>query len=547
MKVALVGQPNSGKSTIFNAVAGYRSLTSNFAGTTVEYTHGQARVDGEVLELIDLPGLYSLTPTSPVEEVSRDYLLAGDWDVIVNVVDASQLARSLELTLELLDLESPLVVCLNMMDEAARKGMTIDTHALGIALGVPVVEAISARGRGIIETFRVAQEVAKGGNRPRAFVYAPDAEGVLEALAEKIVEADAPKKSGDKSQEPGGRSQKSGVRRQKSEYPPALDRAEGTLDCGGSTPLWNKAEEYLTVNRRPGNKAQGEGGVKPPQSKALRAVSCAVGPCSSACCGRSPAMESKKGPRVTAAVEVLPVLPPAALPPTDSQAVQLQSPITSHQSPTSAFPPPRFRALQRVQSDPRQIRREEPEIAPMVEWAQAEIAARNGQPADAVVSAARHAACLTLFESVARVARPRADWREQVDRLAMHPVWGYAVLMGVFLGFFRLIFDVGKLGEGRILSVFDALVAALAQHMSAQGALFAAAKGAVLGTAGAVAIVLPYLLPFLVGLAILEDIGYLSRVGYLMDAAMHRLGLHGTATLPILVGYGCSVPAVMAT
>jgi len=83
--------------------------------------------------------------------------------------------------------------------------------------------------------------------------------------------------------------------------------------------------------------------------------------------------------------------------------------------------------------------------------------------------------------------------------------------------------------------------------MNPQGALFAAAKGGVLGTAGAVAIVLPYLLPFLAGLAILEDIGYLSRIGYLMDAAMHRLGLHGTATLPILVGYGCSVPAVMAT
>ncbi len=188
MKVALVGQPNSGKSTLFNAVAGYRSLTSNFAGTTVEYTHGQARVGGAVLELIDLPGLYSLTPTSAVEEVSRDYLLGGDWDVIINVLDASQLARSLELTLELLDLESPMVVCLNMMDEAARKGMTIDTHALEVALGVPVVEAIGARGRGIIETFRMAQEVAAAGNRPHAFVYAPDVERVVEELAEKIAE-----------------------------------------------------------------------------------------------------------------------------------------------------------------------------------------------------------------------------------------------------------------------------------------------------------------------------------------------------------------------
>ena len=207
----------------------------------------------------------------------------------------------------------------------------------------------------------------------------------------------------------------------------------------------------------------------------------------------------------------------------------------------------RFRALQWVQSDPAQTRQEEPELAPLVEWAQAGIAVRTGQPADAAISSARHAACLTLFERVAHLARPRTDWREQIDRVAMHPVWGYAVLMAVFLGFFRMIFDVGKLGEDRILRLFDTLLAVLGQHMNPQGALFASVKGAVLGTAGAVAIVLPYLLPFLVGLAILEDVGYLSRVGYLMDAAMHRIGLHGTATLPVLVGYGCSVPAVLAT
>ncbi|MGD0220771.1 MAG: ferrous iron transporter B [Terriglobia bacterium] len=500
MKVALVGQPNSGKSTLFNAVAGYRSLTSNFAGTTVEYTHGQARVGGEVLELIDLPGLYSLTPTSAVEEVSRDYLLGGDWDLIVNVLDASQLARSLELTLELLDLESPLVVCLNMMDEAARKGMTIDTHALEISLGVPVVEAIGARGRGILETFRMAQEVAASGKRSHAFIYAPEAESMVEELAEKIAagvqgrQVAVPDRS--------GVGEGVGVSNQESGHSPALDSA---------------------------------------------AFSCMAGRCSSACCGHSSAMDGQQGPRVTAAVAVLAAQPLLIRPPTNSKALPFQSPIVNHQSQIAEFPPPRFRALQWVQSDPGQTRREEPEMAPLVEWAQAEIALRTGQPADAAISAARHAACLTLFERVARITRPKADWREQVDRLAMHPIWGYAVLMGVFLGFFRLIFDVGKLGEDRILNLFDAVVAALAQHMNPQGALFAGAKGAVLGTAGAVAIVLPYLLPFLVGLAILEDIGYLSRVGYLMDAAMHRLGLHGTATLPILVGYGCSVPAVMAT
>ncbi|MGA2982981.1 MAG: ferrous iron transporter B [Terriglobia bacterium] len=498
MKVALVGQPNSGKSTLFNAVAGYRSLTSNFAGTTVEYTHGQARVGGEVLELVDLPGLYSLTPTSPVEEVSRDYLLGGDWDVIVNVLDASQLARSLELTLELLDLESPLVVCLNMMDEAARKGMTIDTHALEIALGVPVVEAIGARGRGIIETFRTAQQVAASGHRPRAFVYAPEAEGMVENLAKKIGEGK-----------------------------PARPAA----------------------NRRPALAP-----ALPPQAIIGTISPCGGGQCHSSCGGHStpsagPRVESTRFVPKQSAASIAVAEPAAQRPEVlpGVQALPLQSPIANHPSPILAFPPARFRALQWVQSDPAQLRREAPEMAPVVEWAQGEIAAGTGQPADAAVSAGRHAACLTLFERVARVARPRTDWREQVDRVAMHPIWGYAVLMGVFLGFFRLIFDVGKLGEDRILTVFDALVAVLTRHMDAQSAVYAGVKGAVLGTAGAVAIVLPYLLPFLVGLAILEDIGYLSRVGYLMDAAMHRLGLHGTATLPILVGYGCSVPAVMAT
>ena len=442
MKIALVGQPNSGKSTLFNSVAGYRSLTSNFAGTTVEYTEGQARVAGAVLGLVDLPGLYSLTPANPVEAISRDCLLAGDWDALVNVLDASQLARSLELTLELLDLEAPLVVCLNMMDEAARKGMTIDSRALGAALGVPVVEAIAARGQGVIETLRTARAMGStGDNRPRAFVYAPDAEVVIEQLAEEIASLS-----------------------------PAKTPIRADAGAGAET-------------------------APAPQRSSAAGVAVAE-----------------------AAV-----------------------------APATEFPPARFRALQWVQSDPRQTRREEPAIAPIVERAQAEIALRTGQPADAAISAARHAACLTLFERVVRVARPRADWREQLDRVVMHRVWGYPVLLAVFLGFFRLIFDVGKLGEGRILAVFDALIAALTGHLNAQSALFAAVKGAVQGTAGAVAIVLPYLVPFLVGLAILEDLGYLSRVGYLMDAAMHRLGLHGTATLPVLLGYGCSVPAVMAT
>ena len=459
MKVALVGQPNCGKSTLFNAVAGYRSLTSNFAGTTVEYTRGQARVDGAVVDLVDLPGLYSLTPTNPLEAVARQCLLSGQWDVIINVMDASQLARSLELTLELKDLEAPLVVCLNMMDEAARKGILIDSKALSLALGVPVVETIAARGQGILDSFRAALGLTRQKSQvyTQPFIYAPEVEDTVARLAQKLAGFSSP------------------------------PQREERLGAGGY-------QDHPSSNHPPAPSLtrRGTGGDT--------VVSTAV------------------------------------------------ANATAQTVPDAAFPSARFEALQLVQSDPHVLAQlPTPLVSAAVSQAQDEITRLLGQPADAAISSARHAACLNLFERTARVTHPRRDWREQVDRLVLHPVWGYAVLGLVLLGIFQLIFTVGKLGEDRILGVFNALIASMSRYMAPQSVLLAGCKGALLGTAGAVAIVLPYLLPFLVCLAVLEDLGYLSRVGYLMDALMHRLGLHGTATLPVLLGYGCSVPAVMAT
>jgi ferrous iron transport protein B len=456
VRVALVGQPNCGKSTLFNAVAGYRSLTSNFAGTTVEYTRGQARVDGVVVDLVDLPGLYSLTPTNPLEAIARECLISGEWDVIINVIDASQLARSLELTLELKDLQAPLVVCLNMMDEAARKGIVIDSKALSVALGVPVVETIASRGQGILDSFRAALALSRRARRipPKPFIYAPEVEDTVVRLGQRLT-------------------------------------SFATLDD---------------------DRDRGSAGIEP----------------------------EHQAPGGTASGAARQDFRPAV---SDSIAT-----ATALVESATAFPPARFEALQLAQSDPRRLAQLPTlQVAAAVSEAQGEITRLLGQPADAAISSARHAACLNLFERVARVTHPRRDWRERVDRLVMHPVWGYAVLGLVFLGIFQLIFTVGKFGEDRILGVFSGLIAWMSRYMDPQSVLFAAAKGALLGTAGAVAIVLPYLLPFLICLAVLEDLGYLSRVGYLMDALMHRLGLHGTATLPVLLGYGCSVPAVMAT
>ncbi|MCK4782344.1 MAG: 50S ribosome-binding GTPase, partial [Desulfobacteraceae bacterium] len=130
MRVALAGQPNSGKSTIFNALAGYKSITSNFPGKTVKYTKSSVTVFGKTFEIVDLPGIYSLTAIDLAELEARKYILSGEADVVINVIDASLLSRSLEFTIQLIDMHVPMVICLNMMDEARRKGIDIDAEKL---------------------------------------------------------------------------------------------------------------------------------------------------------------------------------------------------------------------------------------------------------------------------------------------------------------------------------------------------------------------------------------------------------------------------------
>ena len=174
-----MGQPNSGKSTLFNAIVGYRAVASNFPGTTVEVLKGKALVGGKPAEVVDLPGIYSLHAGDPAERLARDYLLSGQVDVVVNVVDASLLGRSLELTLELAELGLPLVVCLNMMDEAHRKGIHVDSERLSEVLGAPVVESIAVRGVGLKELLAAIPQ-AKVPTPPR---YAADVEGILTRLA----------------------------------------------------------------------------------------------------------------------------------------------------------------------------------------------------------------------------------------------------------------------------------------------------------------------------------------------------------------------------
>jgi len=408
--LVLVGQPYSGKSTIFNEVVGYKSLSTNAPGSTSGHTHGLLELGGETLDLIDLPGIYSLQVSDEAGDPAVEHILEAPPDtVLVNVIDASVLARSLELTLQLTELQRPMVVALNMVDEARRKGVTIDAAALSGVLGVPVVKTIGRTGEGVPELFEAARRVGRERLVPRVAAGPVHVERLLSQLAGLV----------------------------------------------------------------------GDRGM----------------------------------PREFA---------------------------------------PRFAAIKLVERDPC-VRRRLDACLTADDWKAAEqrlarFEEATEQRSEFVMSAVRHNLAFELFESVATVrsARP-SGLHETLNDLLMHPVLGYAILAAVLGGLFALVFHVGSAVEPFFLEWFDGLHAQLQAWLPADTVGYALVHGVAAGVGGGIGIVVPYLLPFFVGLALLEDTGYLPRIAFLADTVMHRVGLHGMSVVPLIMGYGCSVPAVLAT
>ena len=180
--VALVGNPNTGKTTLFNLLTGARERTGNWTGVTVDSAHGELSVGGQTLRVTDLPGIYSFSPYTEDERVARDYLIRNRPSVVINIVDASNLERSLYLTAQLLDMRLPLVVALNQMDTAERHGLKVDTQHLARHLGCPVVPMVAFRGEGVEELKRAAVEVAESRRLPTARVLYGDAEQSVRRL-----------------------------------------------------------------------------------------------------------------------------------------------------------------------------------------------------------------------------------------------------------------------------------------------------------------------------------------------------------------------------
>jgi len=159
--IALAGNPNSGKSTVFNALTGARQHVGNWPGKTVEKKEGVCKRDGYEIQVVDLPGTYSLTAYSLEEVITRDYIIEEKPDVVIDVVDAANLERNLYLAIQILELGAPLVIALNMSDIADSRGLRIDTEMLSQGLnGTPVVSTVANKGKGIDELLQAAARVA---------------------------------------------------------------------------------------------------------------------------------------------------------------------------------------------------------------------------------------------------------------------------------------------------------------------------------------------------------------------------------------------------
>jgi len=409
MKIALMGQPNSGKSTIFNHVAGYKAVTSNFPGKTVEYTSSKVNLFGEIFEIVDLPGTYSLTSFDLAELEARKYLLKGNVDVVINVIDASLLSRSLELTLQLLELKLPMVICLNMIDEAERKGIKIDVEKLSKILGVPAVPTIALKGKGVKKLFSMAYKIGEEKGIGKTINFSKDVEEVIAQLSTQI-------KKKQINQE------------------------------------FNIPERFLALKY----------------------------------------LEN------------------------DSYFME------NYEEKSNNL----FKKIVHFQNI---------------------LEETHGRQSDVVISSERHHLSMNIYESVVTLTKPHTSLIDYMDNILMHPLFGYISLGLIFYLFFNLIFSVGKMVEEPLLDYFYRLIPLIGKSINPNTLSFSIISGIIQGLAGGIAIVLPYLFPFLFGLAILEDLGYLPRIAFLLDAFLHKIGLHGKAVIPFILGYGCTVPAIMAT
>lgn len=405
INVACIGNPNCGKTTLFNALTGSKLKVANWPGVTVERFEGQTSFEDVDITLIDTPGIYSLTCYTIEEKVTRQCAMDDSIDVIINVVDASSLERNLYLTLQLLELGKPIVLALNMMDIVKERGMEIDMHRLPEMLGgIPVVPVSAAKRTGLdILLHAVVHHYEEGNGRKGA--PGDETEYVLK-------------------------------------YPPEIEDKIAKLE------------------------------------------------------------------------------------------VMMGAHYPTHSSV-------RWHAIKLLEDD-EEVKKEHPiSVTNVVDRSyEKDIIQCKYAYIEKVVNE-------TLFHK-----NQKAASTDKVDKVLTHPFWGIPVFLLIMCAVFFLTFTVGDLLKGVFEQGLAWLSAAASAGLDAIGVtawLKSLIVDGIIAGVGGILTFIPNIFILFLALAVLEDSGYMSRVAYVMDSVMGRVGLSGKAFLPMILGFGCTVPAIMAT
>ncbi len=399
-EIVLVANPNVGKSCLFNQFTGIGATVSNYPGTTVDIMSGLTNLEYfKDIKITDLPGAYSLGESSEDEKVTRDYLICKKPSVVINIIDANNLARNLYLTLQLIEHKFPIIVALNFMGEARDKGIEINTKELSSILSVPVIETDCLNGKGIEQLAKKCEEVMAGKVR---FAY------------------------------------------HKAKYD---DHIESLL---------NELESFT------GNK-------------------------------REVIMDLLEGS------------------PTYWSQIRRKGRIRNIIR--------RYEKFHNIATD---------------------------------ISKDRHGQASLIAEKVTRIGEKKEiKWREKLSRLAIEPKTGIPILIAILALMFYILFTIGAKFEEILISSFQTYIVPIFSFFINLIPIDIIKKilehGLITGIEAGLSIAIPYITVFYIMMGILEDSGYLTRMAYLLDRVMHKFKLHGKSMIPLMLGFGCNVPAILST
>lgn len=414
--VALAGNPNSGKTTMFNSLTGSRQHVGNWPGVTVEKKEGQMVFEGIAVRVVDLPGTYSLGAYSEDEAVARDYILFEKPDVVVNIVDATNFERNLYLTIQLIEMGANAVMALNMYDELKEREVDIDTVKLSELLGIPVIATVATRGVGMKELMAAALRAAMTkGPAPLKINYGKEMEAELIAMEQDILSS------------------------------PAL--AE------------RLAARWLAVKLLEGD----EGVLKGLQK-----------------CSGLDLMLAR-----------------------------------------------RDEAVSRLEGI----------------W---------GEDIESLIADSRYGFIGGLAKEVItrrQRAEDRLSMSDKIDRIVTNRYLGIPTFLLAMMAVFQFTFKVGDPFIGWIETFFEwvgGVTGTWLESIGASGLLSSLVVDGIIGGVGSVLVFIPNIFLLFFAISLLEDSGYMARAAYIMDRFMHTLGLHGKSFIPLLIGFGCNVPAIMA-